>query len=153
MSITPEELVEERTSLVAECWKDVRLFSGVSELVNAFEMSGIPICIATCSRKLQFKQKCQRHRNLEAQFQHIVTGSEIEKAKPDLDIFLKALVQLNQIRAVEWLVPEVASVGVKRAVHPGMPVVLLPEKAPSAERAPAILVIQSLLNFNFDIFD
>jgi hypothetical protein len=63
MRIISEELVEKCTSLVAECWKDVRIFPGASELVNAFEMRGIPIDIAICSHRFQFKQKCSRHQH------------------------------------------------------------------------------------------
>jgi pseudouridine-5'-monophosphatase len=158
MDITPEELVEKRTKLVSQCSNDIKLLPGALEIDGELEKRNIPYCIATSSRKDQFEMKGASLKEFVARFHHIITGSEITKGKPDPEIFLTALSKFDGVRPEEALVFEDSPIGAKGALNAGMPAILVPDKEMNLETALAeqavvpTLIIPSLANFNFEVF-
>jgi pseudouridine-5'-monophosphatase len=159
MDISPEALVEKRTALVSQCWKDIQLLPGALEVVDELEKRGIPFSIATSSRKNQFEKKASGLKDFVARFHHVVTGSDTTKGKPDPEIFLVALRGFEGVKPEEALVFEDSPIGAKGAQNAGMPVVLVPDKEMNLERALAeqevspTVVIPSLKEFRFELFD
>lgn len=159
MDITPEALVEKRTELVAQCWKDIRLFPGAVEVVNGLERRGVPFCIATSSRRSQFEMKAACQSEFVARFHHVVTASEITKGKPDPEIFLTALAQFDGVRPEEALVVEDSPHALTGAAAVGMATVLVPDRELNLEvvlakfQVKPTLIIPSLTAFDFDAFD
>jgi beta-phosphoglucomutase-like phosphatase (HAD superfamily) len=67
--------------------------------------------------------------NLLHRFDAIVSGSDVEKTKPDPALFLKAALLIGA-EPRQCLVLEDSPIGVKAADAAGMPVILVPDRAP-----------------------
>jgi beta-phosphoglucomutase len=81
--------------LGTECWRNyvsehgITVKSGVEALLDYAERLGIPVCLATNSWAA-YAQHCLAIAGLSQRFRLIVSGDDVERVKPEPDIFLKA---------------------------------------------------------------
>ena len=155
-----DELMEYRTKIVESCWDSVKLLPGAREITDKFETMGIPMAIATSSRKSVFEQKTRVHlESLMRKIHHVVTGSDVKHGKPHPEIFLTALAGFTNVKPEEALVFEDSPLGIKAANDAGMPSVFIPDPNMNMEvslaenGAKPTVVIKSLNDFDFSQFD
>lgn len=161
LNTTPEELVKRRSKILEQCWKKVKLLPGATEITDHFKSMGIPMCIATSSRRESFEQKIQSHPDLLQKMHHAVCGSEVKRGKPNPDIFELAFEKFDdkKLKHEEVLVFEDSPLGIKAANTLGMPSVYVPDlnvdvqKSLDEVEAKPTVVIKSLNDFNFDLFN
>ncbi|KAL1473390.1 hypothetical protein MTO96_038717, partial [Rhipicephalus appendiculatus] len=93
LPLTVEELEAELHQMHRELFPMAQLMPGAERLVNHLQRSGVPIAVATSSKRDSFELKTSRHKELFAKFHHIVCGgdgTEVPRGKPHPDIFLVA---------------------------------------------------------------
>lgn len=89
--------------------------------------NGIPICVATSSKRTAFKVKSSENGLLFDLFDgNIVCGDEVSNGKPAPDLFLAAASRLG-MDPKDCLVFEDAPSGVEAAVNAGMQVIWIPD--------------------------
>ncbi|OHT09574.1 Pseudouridine-5'-monophosphatase [Tritrichomonas foetus] len=160
LDIKPEDLVVKRTDMLTDCWKKVELLPGADQITSEFHARGIPMSIATSSRRPVFEQKTENHQTLVHRMHHVVCGSEVKRGKPNPDIFQLCLQKFeSEIKPEETLVFEDSPLGVKAANEAGMPCVFVPdpnmdvETSLSEAKAKATIIIKSLEDFDFNSFE
>ena len=155
---TPEHLSDRRTKLLEQCWKSVKLLPGADWIVSEFKKKGIPMVIATSSRRHVFEQKSFNHKDFISNMNYIVCGNEVSRSKPNPDIFLYALGKFENVKPEEALVFEDSPLGIKAANRAGIPSVFIPdpnldgESLLKIEDAKPILTLKSLQDFDFSQF-
>lgn len=88
-----DDFVRQRNARVEEAFKHVRPLPGVMRLIRHLDQSGVPIAIATGSKRTNFDVKMAANPDLHAVFGlRFVTGDDprVERGKPNPDIFLVA---------------------------------------------------------------
>lgn len=161
LNTTAEELVQRRSKILEQCWKNVKLLLGATEITDKFQSMGIPMCIATSSRRESFEQKIQSHQDLLNKMHHAVCGSEVKRGKPNPDIFELAFEKFEnkELKRNEVLVFEDSPLGIKAANTLGMASVYVPDSNVNIEKsldevgANATIVIKSLNDFDFNLFN
>jgi beta-phosphoglucomutase family hydrolase len=91
---------------------------GAVELLEEIKAGQIPIAIASSSPKL-FIAEVLKKIKIEQYFTLIVSGEEVERSKPEPDIFLKAA-QLLKVKPSECMVVEDSKSGTLAAKRAGM---------------------------------
>ena len=112
--------------------KGIPIKMGLLALLDLLESKQLRKAVASSTEQPYVNQRLKAT-NLFHRFDSIVSGSEVEKVKPDPALFLEAarLISSNPKRC---LVLEDTPFGVKAAEAAGMPVILVPDLAPiSAE--------------------
>ncbi|CAH2077939.1 unnamed protein product, partial [Thlaspi arvense] len=91
-SLSPQEFIVERESMLQDLFPTSDLMPGASRLLRHLHGKGIPICVATGTHTRHFDLKTQRHRELFSLMHHIVRGDdpEVKQGKPAPDGFLAA---------------------------------------------------------------
>ncbi len=149
LPISPEEMLRQRRSLVAE-WKPVaRPMPGAVELTRHLHQWGVPQAIATSSSRGPFAWKAAPHRDWFRLFHCTVLSDDpgVRQAKPAPDLFREAARRLGADPR-ECLVFEDAPAGVEAARAAGMSVIAIPD--PGLERstlARADAILPSLAAF------
>ncbi|CAN1811307.1 (DL)-glycerol-3-phosphatase 2 [Linum perenne] len=152
-SLSPEDFIVERESMLKSMFPTSELMPGASRLIKHLHAKGIPICVATGSHKRHFELKTQRHVELFSLMHHIVLGDdpEVKQGKPSPDIFLAASRRFEgaDVDPKNILVFEDAPSGVLAAKNAGMYAVMVPDpRLDASHHAAADQVISSLLEFN-----
>jgi pseudouridine-5'-monophosphatase len=159
LSMTPEEFVSRRNDLVREYWPTIPLLPGAEALVKALKAKGIRQAIATASNTVSFEQKTSGHRDLISMIDHHVCGDEVERGKPEPDLFLAALAKWPGIAPENALVFEDAPLGILAANRAGMASVFVPDahinvaQALAEHNAKPCATVKSLEEFSLDMFD
>jgi len=142
---------EERLNELCE---EVTACPGASELVDELAKAGIPMAIATSSRKAAVAKKRKRHEDMIRHISAIVPGDDaaVKKGKPAPDIYLEAARQLG-VDPKDCLVFEDALSGVRAGNSAGCYVVAVPDPRFTAEEksvfvAEADVVLDSLWDFS-----
>lgn len=141
-----EEMLERKFSFAEDYvhQQGVPIKPGLYELLTFLKAREIKMAVATSSNRsvavdlLQLAKVAQ-------QFDCVVCGDEIERSKPDPEIFLQAAKRL-QCDPEDCLVLEDANKGVLAAHRAGMQVIMVPDLvAPDAEtRKRALAILNSL---------
>jgi len=148
-----KEIAAERRNLASERISkgDVRLLPGAEELIKNLKKAGFKTAIATsCSKNVcdvMFKKSPFKGR-----LNATTTGSEVEKGKPDPEIFLKTAEKLG-VNPGECVVFEDSAYGVKAAKKAGMKVVAVTTGHDSKEKLMKEnpdRIISSLREFNVE---
>ncbi|KAK9055239.1 hypothetical protein SSX86_026321 [Deinandra increscens subsp. villosa] len=152
-SLSAENFLVERESMLQEMFPTSELMPGASRLVKHLHASGVPICVATGTHKRHFALKTQRHGELFSLMHHIVMGDdpEVKQGKPSPDIFLAAARRFEgeSVHPSKTLVFEDAPSGVLAAKNAGMSVVMVPDpRLDSSFHETADKVLSSLLDFD-----
>ena len=136
-----EDFVEERERMLDELFPGTDLLPGVERLLLHLHRQGVPMAVATGSHRRHYDLKTTRHRALfEKAFRHVVTGDQVEKAKPNPEIFQRAFEKFgygkDDVAPEEVLVFEDAPLGVKAGLAAGMKVVMVSSRPPTEELRP-----------------
>ena len=155
LKMTPEELLDQRTKIVEEYWPTIPLMPGAEKVVDELIKRKIHRAIATASVRSGFNIKASGHLDFVAKMDYTVTGDEVEKGKPNPDLFLAALHKFKDIKPEETLVFEDAPNGIEAATRAGMASVFVPDShmdwkaALEQQGVHPTLVIPSLEEFDF----
>jgi HAD superfamily hydrolase (TIGR01509 family) len=126
LSAPVEELMRRRGEIATEFFADrVGLFPSAKATLEQLHAMGIRLAIATNSVSASARPFLNRH-GLTSFFDVIVTGDEIERGKPDPDIYLRAGEKLS-IPADACLVIEDALSGIAAAKAAKMRVAAIPD--------------------------
>ncbi|XP_010536908.1 PREDICTED: (DL)-glycerol-3-phosphatase 2 [Tarenaya hassleriana] len=151
-SLSAEDFLVERESMLKNLFPTSELMPGASQLIKHLHAKGIPIAVATGTHKRHFELKTQRHRELFSLMHHIVLGDdpEVKQGKPAPDGFLAAARRFEggPVDSRKVLVFEDAPSGVLAAKNAGMNVVMVPDpRLDSSYHSDADQVLESLLKF------
>ena len=87
----PAKFIEDRNALLQEMFPTCDLMPGVLRFLIHLKLHGVPMAVATSSHKRHFDLKTAKHKRLfDEMFNHVVTGDDVEKSKPEPEIFLLA---------------------------------------------------------------
>jgi HAD superfamily hydrolase (TIGR01509 family) len=141
-----EGLMRRRGEIATEFFADkVGLFPGTKEVLQQLRELKLRLAVATSSVAASARPFLDRHR-ITTFFDVIVTGDEVERGKPEPDIYLAAAKKLN-VTASVCIVIEDALSGIAAAKAAGMRVVAIPDRRfvdPSAYEKQADYVLDSL---------
>ena len=143
-----------RTKIADELFPNADLMPGALRLLLHLKKCGIPMAVATSSNRRHFEMKTSRHTKLFSQvFDHVLTGDDVTKSKPDPEIFVKAAQKFDsEIDPGKVLVFEDAHLGVEAGIKANMKVIwVYDEQNPNKENG-AHLKIQSLFYFKPEQF-
>jgi len=129
----------------------VPLMPGAARLVQHLHSSGIPIAVATSTKRANFDLKSAHHRDLFSLFDHIVISpedAEVKRGKPDPAIFrvCASRFRVPPKDAVSVLVFEDSIAGVQAANAAGMRSVWVPDPR-SLSSVNCFLRLKSLEHF------
>jgi len=127
LSASIEELMQRRGEIATEFFANrVGLFPSAKATLEELRQMNLYLAIATSSVSASARPFLDRH-GLTPFFDGIVTGDEIERGKPDPDIYLRAAKKLG-IRADACLVIEDALSGIAAGKAAGMRVAAIPDR-------------------------
>ena len=120
INLTIDELLERQHANKLKLLKEIQLdtISGIDELILDLQKKGIAIALASSSSR-EFIELVLDKLGITECFQVIVSGDEVEKGKPEPDIFLKAA-ELLKVAPENCIVLEDAEHGVNAAKKAGM---------------------------------
>lgn len=111
---------------------EVPIKEGAYELLEFLKVNGYKIALATSAKRGRAMKHLKDSR-FENYFDVIITGEDIEKTKPNPEIFLKALERLN-IEPKKAIVIEDSIAGIKAAKNAGIFAIHVPDlKEPDEE--------------------
>lgn len=120
--------------LGTERWRDyvlkhgIKVKPGVIALLDYAEKMGIPVCLGTNSWS-RYARHCLAIAGLSKRFPLMVTGDDVERVKPEPDIFLKAAEKM-QVDISRCVVFEDSHTGVVAASASGAYTVFVPSTFP-----------------------
>src|SRR5213080_1609878 len=127
LSASIEELMQRRGEIATEFFANrVGLFPSAKATLEELRQMNLYLAIATSSVSASARPFLERD-GLTPFFDVIVTGDEIERGKPDPDIYLRAAKKLG-IRADACLVIEDALSGIAAGKAAGMRVAAIPDR-------------------------
>lgn len=127
--------------------KGIQKIPFAEELLRQIKQIGLPIGLATSSRKPK-TQKVLQQTGLAAYFDTIVTGEEVDNGKPAPDIFLKAARRLN-VDPANCLAFEDAASGIQAARAAGMTCVAIVSTHQRQHLHHANIILDSFENISF----
>lgn len=99
---------------------------GLIQLLEYLKKENIPAVVASSSSKKLVKQLLKRM-ELEKYFVDFIAGDEVERAKPDPEIFEEAFKKTEILNKNKVLVLEDSKNGVLAADAAGLPVIMIPD--------------------------
>ncbi|MCD6253721.1 MAG: haloacid dehalogenase [Thermotogae bacterium] len=121
MDIGEEELLKNLDVSYAKHFsRPLKPRPGILELIRELKSHGFTLCVATSTRRAMAEDRL-RSSSLLDYMDYVVCGDEIERGKPDPEIFLEALAR-SSCRAEETVVFEDSPNGVRAAVNAGIEV-------------------------------
>jgi HAD superfamily hydrolase (TIGR01509 family) len=148
------ELIERKAVYYQEAIRDhVAIFPGVKELIRELAES-LPLAIASGALRNEI-ETILTTAGLIDYFKAIVSAEDVERGKPDPDIFLKALDSLNRqnsqtIQAGECVVIEDSKEGIKGARRASMKCLAVTNSHPAELLSEADAVVKSLETVTLD---
>mgnify|MGYP001359616794 FL=1 len=145
---TLTELIERKADYYQEAIRNhVAIFPGVKALVADLAQS-LPLAVASGALRNEIETILTTARLIE-HFKAIVSAEDVERGKPEPDIFLKALAVLNAqngngIRASECVVIEDSKEGIKGARSAGMKCLAVTNSHPPELLTDANAVVKTL---------
>ncbi|MGD9131345.1 MAG: HAD family phosphatase [Candidatus Bathyarchaeota archaeon] len=127
---TLEKLANEKIRIQAELTQIVRLFDGVAELLEALQ-GKTKIALATMSNR-KVVDKLLPAKKIERYFDVVVTADEIDKPKPNPEVFLVSAAKL-EVKPEDCVVVEDSVFGVRAAKAAGMKCIAVSSGAYSRE--------------------
>jgi pseudouridine-5'-monophosphatase len=124
---SPLSYLARRDAELQKIFPEAKLFNGAVEVVKYAVDRGLPVALATSSNRGNFVTKIVNHTEFYSQFKSIICGDEVDKGKPNPEIFLKCMKALGLDDPKEVLVFEDAPIGVRAANNAGMAVVMVPD--------------------------
>ncbi len=152
------DLIERKAVYYQEAIRSpVAIFPGVKKLIE--DLAGtLPLAVASGALRQEIETILSTA-GLLGCFRAIVAAEDVARGKPDPDIFLKALVQLNAaidanpISAAECVVIEDSKEGIKGARRAGMKCLAVTNSHPPGLLNEANAVVRSLEEVNWKFLD
>lgn len=150
LHLDDEEEIQNALAKKLVFFKDILAAEGIEPIpfsdvfLRQVKNLGVPVALATSSRPAKMKMVMERL-DLLSQFDVIVTGAEVQKGKPEPDIFLMAAEKLG-VAPEDCLVFEDANNGVMAAKRAGMKCIALSSHLSKEAKEKADLVIESFEN-------
>jgi HAD superfamily hydrolase (TIGR01509 family) len=136
-----------RIAFEAEYYRDnpVPMKPGLVELLDSLRKAAIPLAVATSTTRPRVLPLMEKAGILK-RFKFLICGDEVEKPKPDPEIYLKAIARLG-VEPSTCLVLEDSLAGVTAAHAAGAPTFMIPDvKEPNHKvRAMASRIFTSLI--------
>src|SRR5213592_1426197 len=127
LSVSTDELIQRRGEIATEFFANrVGLFPSAKEVLQELRRMKLRLAVATSSISASARPFLDRHQ-LTQFFDVIVTGDEIERGKPDPDIYLRTAEKLG-IVADDCLVIEDSLSGIAAAKAARMRVAAIPDR-------------------------
>ncbi len=158
LNMSPEEYVAKRFKILHDLFPNVQKIPGVMRIVTTLKEKGLKMAVATSSKKEGFVPKTVNHRDLFDNFEAVVCGDEVTKAKPSPEIFLTAASKITDSPPENILVFEDSAAGIRAANDAGMASVFLwrsdkdPEEHLKTYNAKPTYIIRSFEEFDFNLF-
>lgn len=145
-----EEIVELKKEMFVERIDEVKLMDNFRELVSSMYDEGYPMAVASSNNRKIVDMIIEKF-DLVKYMKFVISGEEVDKGKPDPEIFLTAAKKMN-VEAEDCLVIEDATSGVKAAKAAGMKCVGLknPDHG-NQDLSEADLIINNLNELNLNI--
>jgi len=148
LPLAPHELGQIQEPLLLEGFANALAMPGAYGLTELLGEKSIPMALATSSSRDLYLVKTERHKDWFRCFDAILTGDDVERLKPEPDIFLEAARRLGR-EPEQCLVFEDAVAGVSAAKAAGMQVVaVIDQRADREAYQDADLVLHSLDEFS-----
>ena len=158
LDMTPEEFKARRGKILDKTLAESPLIPNVDDLIKKLKGMNFKMAVATSSSRSLHEIKTSKHRDLFDLFDYEICGDDVSRAKPNPDVFLKALEKLGDFKPENILVFEDAAAGVKAANSAHMPVVVLhtnnedfQQTLKSYDAEPTI-IIENFKDFDFSKF-
>lgn len=116
---------------------EIPLMKGAQELLKYLFKKGKKIVLGTSSDSLMANTLLES-KGIKKYFSHIVTSNDVERGKPDPEVFLRGAGKLN-INPSKTIVFEDSINGIKAAYVAGMLPIMIPNKINSTEEIDDIL--------------
>lgn len=120
LNMTPNEFLTKRDAIVSKLLIDSKPFPGVVELARKFKKMGYKIGLATSADEDKTKIKFSNQPDVLSIFDVVLTSKDVNKLKPNPEIFLKCAEKLGNFDPSNVLVFEDAINGIKAANNAGM---------------------------------
>ena len=149
------ELIERKAVYYQEIIRQhITIFPGVKSLVAELAQK-LPLAVASGALRNEI-ETILTTAGLIGHFKAIISAEDVERGKPEPDIFLKALESLNArngtlIQAEECVVIEDSKEGIKGARHAGMKCLAVTNSHPAEMLNEAHAVIASLENVGLEL--
>lgn len=145
-----EKLSAERVKIVIEIFKpNLALTDGLLQFLKSLKNKKVPIAIATSSRK-PYTNFILDNLKIRTYFQKVVTAEDINKGKPDPEIYLLTAKQLSK-PPENCVVFEDTLSGIKSAKAAGMQVIAITTTHKAEELSSADRVIRNFTEITADI--
>jgi beta-phosphoglucomutase family hydrolase len=136
-----DDLLDRKNRIHAEQSDKIRLFDGATDLLDSLR-SKVKMALATMSSR-KLADKLLREKGIRDYFDFVITADEVQKPKPDPEVFLKCAKKLG-CQPEKCVVVEDSIFGVIAARKAGMKCIAIPSGAYSEEElekeAPNIIV-------------
>lgn len=133
-NISAEDLLKEQDELVFNEYENkVEMNKGVREFLDFLNQNNIRKALATTARNKTIKILFDKY-DLWKEFEIIISGDDIEKGKPDPEIYEKVFEKLNEndnfekIEKIDCLAIEDAKNGIESAINANIEVIAIPNK-------------------------
>jgi beta-phosphoglucomutase len=151
--LTPEQIASygaEKDRLFQAGASELKLVPGFTEFLLQLDSAALPSAVATSGSRSRVEQTL-KSLNLCKRFRAVVTGNDVERGKPDPDLFLLAA-QALQIDPGRIVVCEDAVAGVLAAKSAGMKCVGIAVNGRESllKQAGADLVVKDFVHTNLD---
>ena len=123
---------------------DIPLMTGAKEMLDFLASKGKKMVLGTSADSFMANTLLES-KDIKNYFSHIITANDVERGKPDPEVFLRGAGKLN-INPSKTVVFEDSVNGVKAAYGAGMMPVMIPDKLTPAED------IEDMLYKKFDNF-
>lgn len=110
---------------------------GVHEILEYLKQKGIPVALASSTRKAAVMEHLDRA-GITSYFQKIICGDMVEHGKPAPDIYLKACEELG-VAPGQALAVEDSFNGIRSAYAAGLYTVMVPDQLPPTEEILALV--------------
>ena len=151
--LSPEQIASygaEKDKLFQASARELKLVPGFTEFLLQLDSAALPSAVATSGSRSRVEQTL-KSLNLCERFRAVVTGNDVERGKPDPDLFLLAA-QVLQIDPSRILVCEDAVGGVLAAKSAGMKCVGIAANGRESllKQAGADLVVEDFAHTSLD---
>ena len=154
IDMDPQKFIDDRNEILAKLFPNCDLMPGALRLLRHFKKHNVPMAVATSSTRCHFNLKITKHKALfDQMFDYVVTGDDVEKSKPDPEIFVKAAQKYDEdIDPSKVLVFEDAVLGVEAANAAKMNAVWVYDQQDVQNHVKAEQKIKSLFYFKPELF-
>ncbi|MFT5317679.1 MAG: beta-phosphoglucomutase [Chlamydiales bacterium] len=118
-----DSLVDKYSTETLKVYESVSMFPGAREFLEFAQRNGLKLALVTAAPRLAVNVFLDKH-GLENIFSVIVTGDEVERAKPDPLIYIKAL-ELLHLSSEDVLTIEDSPNGAQASVEAFIPTVFM----------------------------